>query len=135
MKRTQRYVDLWNDLGFSLYVILSVYYVVITLENRKKSEIGVSTNIVCCCWTPEIKFNKSLSSLIIRLANYSITTSFIFYFYFFFSFIFIFLYFTLDDEEACDTAVIWHVTWGDVISLEYGRRAWKMMAGTWVLWT
>jgi len=34
--------------------------------------------LVCHCWTPEIKFNKSLSSLIIRLANYSVTTSFIY---------------------------------------------------------
>ena len=34
--------------------------------------------LVCCHWTPEIEFNKSLSSLIIRLANYSITTSLIY---------------------------------------------------------
>ena len=28
----------------------------------------------------------------------------------------------LDDEEACDTAVTWYVTWGDVIGLEDGGR-------------
>jgi len=31
--------------------------------------------LVCRHWTPEIEFNKRLSLLIIRLANYSVTTS------------------------------------------------------------
>ena len=52
---------------------------------------------------------------------------------FFFSFIFI-----LDDEEACDTAVTWQVTWCDIIGLEHGGRIWKMMSGhiyiTWWPW-
>ena len=30
--------------------------------------------------------------------------------------------FLLDNEEACDTAVTWHVTWCDVIGLEGGGR-------------
>ena len=34
--------------------------------------------MVCCRWTPEIEFNKRLSSSIIRLANYSVTTSLIY---------------------------------------------------------
>jgi len=34
--------------------------------------------MVCCCWTPEIEFNKRLSSSIIRLVNYSVTTSLIY---------------------------------------------------------
>ena len=34
--------------------------------------------LVCCCWIPGVEFSRSLSSLIIRLANYSITTSFIY---------------------------------------------------------
>ena len=34
--------------------------------------------LVCCCWTPKIKFNKRLSSLIIRLVNYNVTTSLIY---------------------------------------------------------
>ena len=34
--------------------------------------------LVCCCWTLEIEYNKRLSSLIIRLANYSVTTSLIY---------------------------------------------------------
>ena len=34
--------------------------------------------MVCRCWTPEIEFNKRLSSLIIRLANYNVTTSLIY---------------------------------------------------------
>ena len=33
---------------------------------------------VYCHWTPEIEFNKSLSSSIIRLANYNVTTSLIY---------------------------------------------------------
>ena len=34
--------------------------------------------LVYCCWTLEIKFNKRLSSSIIRLANYNVTTSLIY---------------------------------------------------------
>jgi len=34
--------------------------------------------LVCHYWTLEIEFNKSLSLLIIRLANYSVTTSLIY---------------------------------------------------------
>ena len=73
-----KYVDLWNNLGFSLYTALSICHIVATSENKKKSEIGVSTNIVCYYWILEIEFNKSLSLSIIRLANYSITTSLIY---------------------------------------------------------
>ena len=35
---------LWNNLGFSLYAVLSVCYMIITLDRRKKSEIEVSTD-------------------------------------------------------------------------------------------
>ena len=34
--------------------------------------------LVCCHWTLEIEFNKRLYLLIIRLANYSVTTSLIY---------------------------------------------------------
>ena len=37
-------MDLWNDLGFSLYAALPVCHMVVTLEKRKKSEIEVSTD-------------------------------------------------------------------------------------------
>ena len=47
MRRTQRCADLWNDLGFSLCTALSVCHVVATSENRKKSEMGLSTDMVC----------------------------------------------------------------------------------------
>jgi len=40
-------MDLWNNLGFSLYVAPSVCYIVIISENRKKSEMGVSADLVC----------------------------------------------------------------------------------------
>ena len=73
-------MDLWNNFGFSLYAVLFVYYIITISENRKKSEIGVSVDLVYCYLTPEIKFNKSLSLLIIRLANYSVTTSLIYEF-------------------------------------------------------
>jgi len=71
---------LLNNLGFSLCTTLSVCHIVTTSDNRKKSEMGVSADLVYCCWTPEIEFNKSLSSSIIRLANYSVTTSLIYKF-------------------------------------------------------
>ena len=41
---TQRCVDLWNDLGFSLYAALSICCMVATSDNREKSEMGVSAN-------------------------------------------------------------------------------------------
>jgi len=40
----QRCAELLNDLGFSLYAILSVCHIVVTLDEKKKSEIGVSTD-------------------------------------------------------------------------------------------
>ena len=43
-------------------------------EVQDKSEYW----LVCCHWTLEIEFNKRLSSSIIRLANYNITTSLIY---------------------------------------------------------
>ena len=41
-------MDLWNDLGFSLYAVPSVCHMVTTSDGRKKSEIGVSADLVCC---------------------------------------------------------------------------------------
>jgi len=63
-----------NDLGFSLCAVLSVCHMVMISRNGKKSEMGVSTNLVCCYWTLEIEFNKKLSLSIIRLVDYSVTT-------------------------------------------------------------
>ena len=45
---------------------------------RRGSPSGSEYWLVCCHWTPEIEFNKRLSLLIIRLANYSVTTSLIY---------------------------------------------------------
>ena len=45
---------------------------------RRGSPSGSECWMVCHCWTPEIEFNKRLSSSIIRLANYSVTTSLIY---------------------------------------------------------
>ena len=44
MKWTQRYADLWNNLGFSLCAALSVCHMVATLDDRKKSEMGISAD-------------------------------------------------------------------------------------------
>jgi len=41
-------VNLWNDLGFSLYAMPSICYMVATLDKKKKSKIGVSANLVYC---------------------------------------------------------------------------------------
>jgi len=38
-----------NDLGFSLCAMLPVCCLVTTSDNRKKSEIGVSADLVYCC--------------------------------------------------------------------------------------
>ena len=40
-------MDLLNNFGFSLYAAPSVCYVVAISENRKKSKMEVSTNLVC----------------------------------------------------------------------------------------
>ena len=42
-------MDLLNDHGFSLYAMLPVCCVVATSDDRKKSEIEVSADLVCCC--------------------------------------------------------------------------------------
>ena len=47
-RRTQRCADLWNNLGFSLYAVLSVCHVVATSDDREKSKMEVSTDLVCC---------------------------------------------------------------------------------------
>ena len=41
---TWRWVDLWNNLGFSLCAVLSVCYVVTTSDDGKKSKIEVSAD-------------------------------------------------------------------------------------------
>ena len=69
---------LLNNLSFNLCTTLSVYHMVTTSDKRKKSEMEVSADLVYCCWTLGIEFNKSLSLSIIRLVNYSITTSLIY---------------------------------------------------------
>ena len=45
---------------------------------RRESPSGSEYWLVCCRWTPEIEFNESLSLPIIRLVNYSVTTSLIY---------------------------------------------------------
>jgi len=37
-------MDLWNDLGFSLCAVPSVCYVVVTLDDGKKSKMEVSAD-------------------------------------------------------------------------------------------
>ena len=37
-------VNLWNGLGFSLYTVLSVCYVITTSDDVKKSKMGVSAD-------------------------------------------------------------------------------------------
>jgi len=53
-------VDLWNNLSFSLYAVPSVCHVVATLDRRKKSEIGVSSD-----WYVVVEHWKSSSIRII----------------------------------------------------------------------
>ena len=52
-----RRIDLWNNLGFSLCAALSVCHMVITSDDRKKSEMGVSAD-----WCVIIKYQR-LSSI------------------------------------------------------------------------
>ena len=41
-------MDLWNDLGFSLCAAPFVCHMVTTSDDRKKSEIEVNADLVCC---------------------------------------------------------------------------------------
>ena len=61
---TRRCVDLWNNLGFSLCAALSVCHMVTTLDNRKKSEMGVSAD-----WCVTIEYWK-LSSIRVIFVDY-----------------------------------------------------------------
>ena len=40
----QRYINLYNNLGFSLYTTSSVCYIVVTSDEKKKSKMGMSTD-------------------------------------------------------------------------------------------
>ena len=51
-------INLWNDLGFSLYAVLSICYVITILNEQMKSKMEVSADLVYYCWILEIKFNK-----------------------------------------------------------------------------
>ena len=57
-------MDLWNNLGFSLYAALSVCHMVATSDDRKKSEIGVSTD-----WCVAVEHWR-LSSIRVIFINY-----------------------------------------------------------------
>ena len=48
--------------------------------------------------------------------------NFYFIFWLYRDFVFFSFSFLLDDEEAYDIAVTWHVTWCDIIGLEGGGR-------------
>ena len=52
--------NLWNNLGFSLYAMLSVCHMVTISEGRRKSKIRASTN-----WCITIKYWRSISIRVI----------------------------------------------------------------------
>ena len=57
-------MDLWNDLGFSLCAALSVCHMVITSDDRKKSEMEVSAD-----WCVAVEYQRS-SSIRVIFINY-----------------------------------------------------------------
>ena len=57
-------MDLWNDLGSSLYAALSVYHMVTTLDNRKKSEMGMNAD-----WYVAVEHQR-LSSIRVIFVDY-----------------------------------------------------------------
>jgi len=70
-------MNLWNNLGFSLCAVLSNCCVVATSDERKKSEMEVSTD-----WCVAIEYQRSSSIRVIfvdyQLVNYSVTTNIIY---------------------------------------------------------
>jgi len=67
-----------NDLSFSLYVMLSVCYVIVTLDEWMKSKMEVSADVGVLLLNTRDQVEWKLSSLIIILVNYSIITSLIY---------------------------------------------------------
>ena len=57
-------MDLWNDLGFSLCTMLSVYYIVTISDEKKKSKTEVSTD-----WYITAE-HQGLSSIEVIFVNY-----------------------------------------------------------------
>ena len=57
-------INLWNNLGFSLYAALSICCMVTTSDKRKKSKMEVSTD-----WCVIIEHQRS-SSIRIIFVNY-----------------------------------------------------------------
>ena len=53
-------MDLWNNLGFSLYAAPSICCVVTTSDDRKKSKIGVSAD-----WYVAVEYWRSSSIRVI----------------------------------------------------------------------
>jgi len=53
-------MDLWNDLGFSLHAVPSICHIVVTSDDRRKSEMGVSAN-----WCVAVKHWRSSSIRVI----------------------------------------------------------------------
>ena len=49
-------IDLWNDLGFSLYAVLFIYCMVTTSDDGEKSKIGVSAE-----WYVTVEYQRSSS--------------------------------------------------------------------------
>ena len=64
MRWAWRYIDLQNNLGFSLCAVPSVYYMVTTLNKRKMSGIELSTD-----WYVTIEHWR-LSSIEVIFVNY-----------------------------------------------------------------
>ena len=67
-----------NDLSFSLYAMLSVYYIVATSDEQMKSRMKMSADVGVLPLNTRNQFQQKLSLLIIRLSIYSITTSLIY---------------------------------------------------------
>ena len=53
-------MNLWNDFGFSLYTVPSVYHIVTTSDDRKKSKIRVSAD-----WCVTVEYQRSSSIRVI----------------------------------------------------------------------
>ena len=64
MELTQKCVNLWNNFGFSLCAMPSDCHMITTLDEKRKSEIGVSTN-----WCVTIEHWR-LSSIRVIFINY-----------------------------------------------------------------
>jgi len=121
-----------NSLSLSLSAITSLFLDLINFLGVI-SNIPSKTKCACTMWSKlQIHVSILASGPLCYEMLWTLTIFILFYFiflilyWFCFSFVFLFL---LNNEEAHNATITWHVTWCDIIGLEHDGRIWKITSG------